>query len=160
LNAGADFAQPLGAFANDGAEAAGGKCQRCGQTADTGAGDDDVTPFGHGLLSPLPANGSGRRGLERMTWRIGFARLQSRIVSIQSRAIGTHLFVGLAHIEKYMRVVERRSCADAHELPDTDRDRRHAAVVLEMRDDGVGHFTIPVGILRLDATIAILVMNG
>jgi len=38
-----------------------------------------------------------------------------------------------------MRMIERRIGADALEFPDADMDRGRAGIVLEVRDDGVGH---------------------
>jgi len=55
LNTCADFAQPLGAFADDGAEAAGGEGQRCSQAADAGASVPSVYPA---LIKPALGDSS------------------------------------------------------------------------------------------------------
>jgi hypothetical protein len=38
-----------------------------------------------------------------------------------------------------MRMIERRACADAHELRRTDFDDGNSRIILEMRNDMFGH---------------------
>ena len=47
--------------------------------------------------------------------------------------------VVVAHVEKDVRMVERRQRADALELARADLDHRHARIVVEMGNDVVGH---------------------
>src|SRR6266567_1572400 len=59
--------------------------------------------------------------------------------SIERRAIGADDLVVVAEIEEDMRMVERRVGAHAHELLRADLDHRDAGIVVEVRDDMVGH---------------------
>ena len=45
----------------------------------------------------------------------------------------------VAHVAVYMWVVERWHGADAHEFLGADLDDRYADVIVEMRNDRVGH---------------------
>ena len=45
----------------------------------------------------------------------------------------------VTHVAIYVRVVERRHCADAHEFLGADLDDRYAQVIVEMRNNRVGH---------------------
>src|SRR3954454_1021941 len=59
--------------------------------------------------------------------------------TVQRRAIGTDDLVVIAKVEEDVRMVERRVGAHAHELLRADLDYRDAGVVVEVRDDMVGH---------------------
>ena len=48
-------------------------------------------------------------------------------------------FLTLAHVEENMRMIIRWRRPDAHELPGTDLDHRHARVVVEVGDDMFRH---------------------
>src|SRR5258707_5895635 len=62
---------------------------------------------------------------------------------IERRAIRADDLVVVAEIEEDMRMVERRVGAHAHELLRADLDYRDAGVVVEVRDDMVGHLISP-----------------
>jgi hypothetical protein len=59
--------------------------------------------------------------------------------AIQRRAVRADDLVVVAEIEENMGMVERRVGAHAHELLRTDLDHRDAGIVVEVRDDMVGH---------------------
>lgn len=58
---------------------------------------------------------------------------------IKRRAIGADNFVVVSHIKKYMRMIEGRQRADAHEALSADLDDRHAQIIMEMGNDFFGH---------------------
>src|SRR3954467_14672953 len=64
-------------------------------------------------------------------------------VTIERRAVRTDDLVVVAGIEEHMRMGERRIGAHAHELLRADLDHRDAGVVMEVRDDMVGHCILP-----------------
>src|ERR1700692_3510844 len=66
-------------------------------------------------------------------------RVELWVEPIQRRAIGADDLVLVAHIEEYVRMVERRGLAHAHEFLGADLDPRHAGVVMEMGDDVFRH---------------------
>ena len=57
----------------------------------------------------------------------------------QSGAIGADDFRLIAHVEKHVRVIERRHLADTFEFPCADLDYRHARGVVKMGYDFLGH---------------------
>jgi len=59
--------------------------------------------------------------------------------TIQRRAIRADDLVVVAEIEEDVRMVEGRVGADAHEFLRADLDYRDAGIVVEVRDDMVGH---------------------
>src|SRR3954470_48546 len=59
--------------------------------------------------------------------------------AIQRRTIRADDFVVVAEVEKHMRMVERRVGADAHEFLRADLDHGNAGIVVEVRDDMIGH---------------------
>ena len=67
------------------------------------------------------------------------ARRQRRVVAVERRAIGADVFAVLAHVAEHVRVIERRLGTDAHEFLGADVDDRNAEVVVEVRNDRVGH---------------------
>src|SRR5665647_3430117 len=71
--------------------------------------------------------------------RPGFAGFEVGGVSVQRRAIRADDLVVVAEIEEDMRMIERRIGADAHELLRADLDHRDAGIVVEVRNDMVGH---------------------
>lgn len=70
-------------------------------------------------------------------------RSETRIVTIERRAIGADDLVLIAHVEEHVGVVERRPCPHAHEFARTDLDDRDAGVVLEVRNDVLRHNAAP-----------------
>src|SRR5690349_3761032 len=70
-------------------------------------------------------------------------RVERGVVTIERRAIGTDDFLVAAHVEKYMRMIERRLGAHAHEFLRADLDDRDAGVVVEMWDDVIRHICDP-----------------
>jgi len=75
---------------------------------------------------------------ETVRW-VGIERRQSRIEAEPRRAVETEDRVRLAHIDVEVRVVLRRGCADALELPHPDPDFRNATVVPEHQIAAAGH---------------------
>jgi hypothetical protein len=75
LDAGADLAQPIGALADDGREAALGQRQRRGQTADAGPGDDDIAPLAQ-TRSPIAGRKLRRFCADQMPGRVGLGRAE------------------------------------------------------------------------------------
>ena len=71
--------------------------------------------------------------------RARFVRRQRRVVAIERRAIRAHVLDVLAHVAEDMRVVLRWQCTHAHEFLSADLDDLNAKVVMEMRNDFVGH---------------------
>ena len=71
--------------------------------------------------------------------RARLVRRQRRIVAIERRAIRTHILDVLAHVAKDMRVVSWWQRTHAHEFLSTDLDDLNAKVVMEMRNNFVGH---------------------
>ena len=65
--------------------------------------------------------------------------IELRVVAVQRRAIFADYFVFVAHIAEYVRMVERRPGADAHELLRTDLDYRDTGFVVKMRYGMIGH---------------------
>ena len=93
-------------------------------------------PVGGLLLGSYPV---GQCAFRRAR-RVGIER---GVVAEQRRAIGTDDFGSVAHIEIYMRVIERRQLALAHEFPRADLDDRDAWRIVEMRNDPLGHVFVP-----------------
>src|SRR5690349_13622079 len=59
--------------------------------------------------------------------------------TVQRRAVRANDLVVVAEVQKYMRMVERRVGADAHEFLRADLDDRRAGIVVEMGNDRIGH---------------------
>src|SRR5712671_1155568 len=83
--------------------------------------------------------GSGRGRLEGAFGRPRRTRVERGIVAVERRAIGADDLGVAAHVEKHMRMVVRRTGADAHELARPDLDHRNAGIVVEMGNDGFRH---------------------
>src|SRR4051812_12347929 len=83
-----------------------------------------------------PRSGGFGQGAGLGPCRMGIER---RIVTVKRRAIGTDDLAIVTHVEEDMRVVERRLGADAHEFARADLDHGNAGLVMEMRNDVVGH---------------------
>jgi len=64
---------------------------------------------------------------------------QRRVVAIERRAIRAHILDVLAHVTKDMRVILWRQRTHAHEFFSADLDDRNPKVVMEMRNNFVGH---------------------
>ena len=71
--------------------------------------------------------------------RAGFAGGEIGGKTIQRRAIRADDLVVVAEIEEHMRMIERRVGADAHEFLRADLDDGHAGIVMEVRNDVIGH---------------------
>lgn len=81
--------------------------------------------------------------------------VERRIVPVKGGAVGTDDFALIAHVEKDMRVVERRCGPYAHEFLGADLDHRHARIVVKMRNDVVRHGNPRAAFADLRRTIAI-----
>src|SRR5690606_27158974 len=68
-----------------------------------------------------------------------FVGMKLCIVAIKRRAIRANHFGFITHVEKHMRMIERRVCTDAHEFLHADFDGSMAGVVLKVRNDVIGH---------------------
>ena len=66
-------------------------------------------------------------------------RRQGTVMAIERRAIGAYVLDVLAHIAEDMRVVSWWQRTHAHEFLSTDLDDLNAKVVMEMRNNFVGH---------------------
>ena len=64
---------------------------------------------------------------------------QRKVVAIERRAIRAHILDVLAHVAEDMRVVLRWQRTHAHEFLSADLDDLNAKVVMEMRNNFVGH---------------------
>ncbi len=65
--------------------------------------------------------------------------LERRIVAVKRRTIGADIFVIVTHVAKDMGMIKRRHGPDAHEFLGADLDFVNANVIVEMRNDRVGH---------------------
>src|SRR5262245_1272344 len=88
---------------------------------------------------------SGDLVLQHALRRPGLAGLEVGGKAVQRRAIGADYLVVVAEIEEHVRMVERRVGGDAHEFLRSDLDHRNAGIVVEMRDDMVGHELFTLG---------------
>jgi hypothetical protein len=82
--------------------------------------------------------------LDRFAFQGAFRRprfigRESRIVPIERRTVRTNVFVVVAHIAEHVWMIERRQGADTHELFGADLDLGYADIVVEMRNDMLGH---------------------
>src|SRR5882757_3838927 len=81
---------------------------------------------------------SDRFGQGAGLWPCGM-RVERGVVPVQRRAVRTDDVPVAAHVEKDMGMVERWLGADAHELAGADFDHRDARVIVEVRNDVLGH---------------------
>src|SRR6476469_905692 len=82
---------------------------------------------------------SGDLVLQDAFRRAGLARGEVGGEAVQRRAIGADDLVVVAEVEKDVGVIERRVGAHAHEFLRADLDHRYAGIVVEVRNDVVGH---------------------
>src|ERR1700757_3132297 len=75
--------------------------------------------------------------------RAGLAGLEVGGEAVQRRAIGADDLVVVAEIEKYVWMIERRIGADAHEFLRADLDDGNTGIVVEVRNDIIGHRLYP-----------------
>ena len=66
-------------------------------------------------------------------------RVKLRVVAEQGRAIFADDLGIVAHVAENVRMIEWRPRADAHEFLRPDVDHGHPRLVVEMRDDVIGH---------------------
>src|SRR5216684_8267950 len=71
--------------------------------------------------------------------RPGFAGGEVGGITIQGRAIRADDLVVVAKIEENMRMIERRIGAHTHELLRADLDDGNPGIVVEVRNDMIGH---------------------
>lgn len=64
--------------------------------------------------------------------RVGLTRTQARIEAEQGRAVRAEDRILAAHLQVDVRVILRRRNTDALELPHSDPDFTHGAIVLEL----------------------------
>src|SRR6185312_15017150 len=69
-------------------------------------------------------------------------RIELRIVAVERRAVGADDLALFADVQVYMGMIEWRLGADAHELPCSDLDDGDTNVVMEMRNDVIGHDSV------------------
>src|SRR2546429_2539548 len=94
---------------------------------------------------------SGDLVLQHAFRRPGLAGAEVGRESVQGRAIGADDLVVVPEVEEHMRMVERRVGADAHELLRTDLNDRNAGIVMEVRNDVIGHDNSPWVAIETDA---------
>src|SRR5204862_5923265 len=92
---------------------------------------------------------SGRLVLQRAFRGPGIAGGKILGMPIERRAVGADDLVIVAHVEEHVRMIERRARADAHELRRSDLDDGNSRIILEMRNDMVGHLSKPQTLARL-----------
>ena len=85
------------------------------------------------------ANQSDWFALQRAFSRPCFIGLERRIVPIERRAIRADIFFIITHVAEDVRVIEWRRGADAHELLGADLYFGNADIIVEMRNDILGH---------------------
>jgi len=61
-------------------------------------------------------------------------------MAIECGAVGADELGVAAHGAEHVRMIERRRRADAHEFLGADLDHGDTGIVVEMRNDVVGHF--------------------
>lgn len=66
-------------------------------------------------------------------------RVERRVITIERRAIGTDDLAVIAHVAENMRMIHRRPGAHAHEFLGTDLDNRNAGIIVEVRNNVIGH---------------------
>ena len=91
---------------------------------------------------------SGGLVLQRAFRWPGITRGEVPGMPIERRAVGTDDLAIVAHVEEHVRMVERRARADAHELRRSDLDDGNSRIILEMRNDMVGHRQNPKPLIR------------
>src|SRR5690349_16769857 len=64
-------------------------------------------------------------------------------VAIERRAVGADLLCVRAHVEEYMRMIEGRVGAHAHEFFHADLDHGISSIVLEVGNGSAGHGIFP-----------------
>ena len=60
-------------------------------------------------------------------------------MTVERRAIWANHFGFIAHVKEDMRMIERRSGADAHKFSGTDFDHRHAGIIVKMGNNMIHH---------------------
>jgi hypothetical protein len=75
--------------------------------------------------------------------RAGLAGFEVSGETKKRRAVRTDDFVVVTEVQEDMRVIERRIGAHAHELVRADFDHRNACIVVEVRNNMVGHLYSP-----------------
>src|SRR5215203_6930152 len=81
---------------------------------------------------------SGRFGQGAGLWPCRM-RVERRIVPVERRAIWADDLFVVAHVEEDVGMIERRPGADAHEFARADLDHRDAGVIVEVRNNVLGH---------------------
>ena len=66
-------------------------------------------------------------------------RIQGRVVFVEGRTVGANDLCLVAHIEKHMRMIERRFGADAHEFVRADLDLHETGVIVKVRNHVIRH---------------------
>ena len=80
--------------------------------------------------------------------RLGQAQLG--IVLVEGRALGADRFGIGTHVDEDVRVIERRKCPDAHELPGAHLDCGKAHLVLKMGSCARCHVILEMLVSRAD----------
>src|SRR5262245_49708229 len=65
--------------------------------------------------------------------------MKLRIVAVEGGAVGADELAVAAHVAEHVRMIERGRRADAHEFLGADLNHRDAGIIVEMRNDMVGH---------------------
>ena len=79
---------------------------------------------------------------QRATGRVGFVGPEPGDEAVSGRAVRAKGFVLATHVEKDVRMIERRLCADTLEFPHADFDGFNAGTVVEMRNGVIGHIRL------------------
>src|SRR5262249_26882451 len=132
LNAGTGLIEAIGLIKYNGAQPVLREAQRAGEPANSGAGDDDGAGRRHHGASGGVLDQSAFGRLRRM-------RVQGDVVFVEGRAIGADDLVIFTHVEKDMRVIKRWLRPRAHELARADLDLDEASLIVEVRNNVLGH---------------------
>src|SRR6516164_843440 len=85
------------------------------------------------------ANRSDWFAFQRAFRRPRFIGLERPIVAVKRRTIRANIFVVVAHVAKDVRMIERRHGADAHEFLGADLYFGNTNIIMEKRNDTLGH---------------------
>lgn len=131
LNPGSGFLEARRLFQHAHPEAGLRQRKRRGQSADTGARNDDRGCRSHGASTSCDASRRGR--VSQCAFRgPRLEEVEFGVVTIEGRAVGADDFLLAPHIQEDVRMVEGRQCADAHEALGADLDDGDAQIVMEM----------------------------
>ena len=145
LNAGAFFGA-FSALFEDGDGAAGaGECERCSQPGDAGASYHNFGVSGWPVRGAVchharrVRSGCGVEVADEAALGVCLVFAEAGIIDKEGRAVGAQDLPIRAHVEKDVRMIERRAGAHAVQFLDADEDFFRALVVREVGNEVCGH---------------------